>query len=366
LLADMGADVIKVEAPAGDALRQYPSTLAEESRAFLGVNRSKRDIVLDLKAPGGQAVLKRLVEQTDVLVHNFRPSVPARLGIDYTSLSAAKPDLIYCALTGYGDSGPLADKAGYDQVLQSITGICTFQGQSDEKPEIVYGSVVDFYAASLMSSAICASLYHRARTGNGQEISVSLLGAALAMQATRFVWADGEARDVGRDMRSGGVTGIHPCAGGSNIYLSANTPHFWKALCEKIGQPSLASNINYDTVRKRAERAAEIVPVLRAALKKHTALEWEQIFGETVPCGTVRPLEDMFDFPQVLQQNLVAHFNHPRVGGYRGFPGAFTFDGARRQAFAAPIHGQHTDAILSDHGFSPEDIERLRRDGSVS
>lgn len=159
LLADLGADVIKVEPPAGDILRQYPSTLASESRAFLGVNRSKRGIVIDLKNPEGLTVLKRLVSQADVLVHNFRPSVPGRLGIDYGALRTTKPDLIYCALSGYGTTGPLAEKAGYDQVLQSITGICAFQGQGKSEPEIVYGSVVDFYAAALLSNAVCAALF---------------------------------------------------------------------------------------------------------------------------------------------------------------------------------------------------------------
>src|SRR5580704_2505040 len=161
LLADLGANVIKIEPPTGDTLRQYPSTLEGESRAFLGTNRSKLGIVLDLKKPAGLDALKRLVKQADVLVHNFRPSVPARLGIDYETLRVIKPDIIYCSLTGYGETGPLKDKAGYDQVLQSVTGICTFQGENSGRPEIVYGSVVDFYAASMLATSICAALYHR-------------------------------------------------------------------------------------------------------------------------------------------------------------------------------------------------------------
>ena len=366
LLADLGAEVIKVEPPTGDTLRQYPSTLAEEGRAFLGVNRSKRGIVIDLKNAEGLGVLKRLVAGADVLVHNFRPSVAPRLGIDYAALKAVKPDLIYCILTGYGQSGPLAAKAGYDQVLQSITGICTFQGLGSGEPEIVYGSVVDFYAAALLSNAVCAALFHRQKSGEGQALSVSLLGAALAMQATRFVWADGEPREIGRDMRSGGITGIHPCAAGTSIYISANTPHFWKALCERIEAPALASNPDYDTVRKRAERADEIVPALRVALQKHTALEWEKIFGEAVPNGAVRAIEDMFDDPQVQHQGYVAHFEHPKVG-YRSLSGAFDFDGNEKpDAFAAPAQGQHTDAILAEHGYGADEIKSLRGNGAVS
>jgi formyl-CoA transferase len=366
LLADMGADVIKIEPPTGDTLRSYPSTLAAEGRAFVGVNRSKRGIVIDLKKPAGLAVLKRLVAGADVLVHNFRPSVPKRLGIDYAALKAVRPELIYCTLTGYGQSGPLAERAGYDQVLQSITGICTFQGLGKDGPEIVYGSVVDFYAASMLSNAICAALYHRAKTGEGQSLGVSLLGAALAMQATRMVWADNEPRQIGRDMRSGGITGIHPCADGTHIYISANTPHFWNALCKLIGTPELAANPDYDTVRKRAAKAGEIVPVIRAALQKHTAMEWEKIFGEEVPSGAVRAIEDMFDDPQVAHEHHVAHMDHPKIGGYRAFAGAFQFGAAARVApFAAPVQGQHAAEILSEHGYGAEEIARLKADGVV-
>ena len=206
-----------MEPPTGDTLRQYPSTLPGESRAFLGVNRSKLGIVIDLKKPEGLQVLLRLATRADVLVHNFRPSVPKRLGIDYKSLHKINSRLIYCALTGYGSNGPMKDRAGYDQVLQAITGICSSQGEGRSEPEIVYGSVVDFYAAALLAYAVNAALYHRERTGEGQDIGISLLGSALAMQATRFIWADNEPRKVWRDMRSGGVTGIHPAKEGSSI-----------------------------------------------------------------------------------------------------------------------------------------------------
>ncbi len=133
LLADLGADVVKIESPDGDTLRKYPSTLAAESRAFLGVNRGKRGLALDLKKPEGLAVLKRLVAKADVLVHNFRPSVPPRLGIDYASLRSVNPRLVHCALSGYGETGPLREKAGYDQVLQALTGMCAMQGPSADR-----------------------------------------------------------------------------------------------------------------------------------------------------------------------------------------------------------------------------------------
>jgi formyl-CoA transferase len=364
LLGDQGALVIKIEPPEGDNLRNYPSTLPGESRAFLGVNRNKHGIGLDLKHPDGLGVLRRLVERADVLVHNFRPAVPARLGIDYDRMRAVNERLIYCALTGYGDRGPLRDRAGYDQVLQTMTGICAEQGRPGD-PAIVYGSAVDFYTASMLAFAVSSALFERSRTGRGQHVSVSLLRSALTMQATRLVWVDGEARDVVRDLRSGGITGIHPTKHGS-LYVSANTPHFWKALCELAGLPELAGDPRFDTVRKRAEHAALLVPRLRAALQARTAVEWEAHFGERVPCAAARPVEDMFEHPQVAAEGILANFEHPGVGSYRGMAHPVRFgDGPPPTPFAAPQLGQHTREILAGFGYPAEEIDRLRRAGVV-
>jgi len=324
LLADQGADVLKVEPPDGDNLRQYPSTLREESRAFLGVNRSKQGMVLDLKQAAGLSTLMKLVREADVLVHNFRPSVPKRLGIDHETLSAINPRLIYCAVSGYGETGPMKDKAGYDQVLQTMTGMCALQGKRGGAPEIIYGSVVDYYAAALLAAGVSSALYERERSGLGQFVGVSLLRSALTMQSARLIWAEGESLDIGRDMRSGGVTGIHPTREGY-IYISANTPRFWKALCGKTGLDALVRDPRYDTVRKRAEHAGEIVPQLHASLTTRTALEWEQIFGDAVPCAAARRVEDMFDHPQVLAEDIIGSIEHPVIGRYRGVTRSIKF-----------------------------------------
>ncbi len=365
LLADQGAEVIKIESPKGDNLRKYPSTLAAEGRAFLGVNRGKLGMVLDLKTEQGLEVLLDLVRTADVLVHNFRPDVPPRLRIDFETLKQINPRLIYCALTGYGESGPLRNKAGYDQVLQSMSGICSMQG-SVQEPQIVYGSVVDYYAASLLAGGVASALYARERTGKGQYVGVSLLRSALAMQSARLVWAEGEPRDVNRDMRSGGVTGLYPTREGT-LYISANTPHFWAALCELTGLSLLADDPRYDTVRKRAQHADEIVPQVKQALSKKTAKEWEIVFGERVPCAAALQVEDMFDHPQVEAENLLTTYSHPLVGTYRGLTRAIKF-GERDTAQApraAPTFGQHTDAVLSDIGYAPEQTERLKKAGAI-
>ncbi len=346
LLADQGAEVIKIEPPAGDNLRNYPSTLTSESRAFLGVNRSKLGLVLDLKTEEDKSVLMDLIKEADVLVHNFRPNVPPRLGISYEQLEKVNPRLIYCAITGFGETGPLKDKAGFDQVLQAMTGMSFLQGKQEGPPEILYGSVVDYYASSLISSGVASALYEREKSGKGQYVGVSLMGAALTMQSARMIWANDEPKNIGRDMRSGGITGIHPTKEGY-IYLSANTPHFWKSLCEKVGLSDLSRDERFDSVRKRSIAQAEILPALRKALAQKSAMEWEAIFGEEVPCSAIRQIEDMFDFPQVLAADMVATFEHPIVGQYRGFKNPIQFSRTpSSEPFAAPTLGQHNALFI--------------------
>ncbi|MDY0744149.1 CoA transferase [Paucibacter sp. R3-3] len=365
LLADQGAEVLKIESPDGDNLRNYPSTLVNESRAFLGVNRSKRGLVLDLKKPEGLALLMRLVREADVLVHNFRPSVPKRLGIDFDTLSAINPRLIYCAVTGYGEAGPMKDKAGYDQVLQTMTGMCAFQGKPGHAPEILYGSVVDYYAAALLAGGVASALYEREKSGLGQSVGVSLLRSALTMQSARLVWADGEPLDVGRDMRSGGVTGIHPTKQG-HLYISANTARFWTSLCEKIGLPELAADERYDTVKKRAQHAAELVPRLHEALRQRSALEWEALFGDEVPCAASRRIEEMFDHPQVQAEGMIATMAHPVLGSYRGLTRAIKFARTPGPApFAAPTPGQHAAEVLAELGCDAAEQRALRAAGAL-
>ena len=365
LLADMGAEVVKIEPPTGDNLRRYPSTLEAESRAFLGINRSKRGLVLDLKKEQGLLVLNRMLGSADVLVHNFRPSVAPRLGIAYERFQASHPRLIYCVVNGYGESGPMKDYAGYDQVLQAMTGICAMQGKHGQPPEIVYGSVVDYYAAAMVASGVSAALYERERNNRGQYVGVSLLRSALAMQSARFIWAESESRDIGRDMRSGGVTGLHPAREGF-IYLSANTPHFWRALCEKVGLNSLADDPRYDSVRKRADCANEILPQLHNALLSHTALEWEQIFAQDVPSAAARSIADMFDHPQVLAEDMVTNLEHPSVGRYKGLTKAIKFSKTPGPSpFAAPTLGEHSDDVLAECGYSHNEIAQLRQQGVI-
>jgi formyl-CoA transferase len=365
LLADQGANVIKVEPPAGDNLRKYPSTLKAESRAFLGINRSKLGVSIDLKTSEGREIICKLIKNVDVVVHNFRPGVPEKLGIDFDKLQNINPRLIYCVVSGYGETGPLKSKAGYDQVLQTMSGMCSMQGERGGAPEILYGSVVDYYAAALVASATSSALYERERSGVGQYIGVSLLRSALTMQSARLVWAEGEPEDIGRDFRSGGITGLHPTRDGY-LYLSANTPKFWQSLCEKVGLPDFLINERYDSIRKRAEYADEILPSLQVALQVNTALEWEEILGDDVPCAAARRVEDLFNNEQVNAEEMLTTFKHPEVGTYKGQSRSVKFNRTPGpQPFAAPIFGQHTNEVLIELGFTIEECIELRKKGIV-
>jgi crotonobetainyl-CoA:carnitine CoA-transferase CaiB-like acyl-CoA transferase len=365
LLADLGAEVIKIESPQGDMLRQFPSSLPGEARFFLGTNRGKRAIALDLKQKEGLAILHRMVESADVLVENFRPSVPARLGIDYPRLKKINPRLVYAGLTGYGDEGPLSEKGGFDQVLQCLSGMAVFQGGGPEKPQLVLGSVLDYFTSALLAYGVAAALYHREKTGTGQYLSLSLLRSALTIQAGRFVWAESEGREVARDSGTGGLTGIHPTKQGA-LYISVHSNHFWAALCELISRPELVADPRCASMRSRAEHAAELVPIVRKALAAKTALEWEAIFGERVPCAAVRTIEDMFDHPQVLAEGLVTTLDHPAVGRYRTMAKPIKLsDTPGPEPTAAPAFGQHSDEILADYGFTAADIAALRGRGIV-
>ncbi|SDD36106.1 formyl-CoA transferase [Bradyrhizobium brasilense] len=363
LLGDVGADIIKIEPPGGDAVRQYPSSL-EECRSFLGVNRNKRSIVIDLKHAEGRAAFYRLVEQADVVVHNFRPSVPRSLGIDYETLQRRRPNLIYCSLTGYGENGPLRDHPGYDTMLQCFTGIAAMQGAATGQPQVMSGSIVDYFSATFVTMTILSALIHRLRTGEGQHVKPSLLRSSIALQAGQFIWAESEPRAVDRWWPAG-YGGIYPTKDG-DVFLQATTPAFWKNLCEHLGFPQLADDPRYDTFKKRNALKDEIKPLIREALMQHTALEWEQLMLGKVPVIAVRSIGDMFDHPQLLAEGLVVEHEHPRVGKYRSMSKAIEMGVGDRPTTRAPMLGEHTDEVLEHFGFKKDEINALRVKGAAA
>ncbi len=234
----------------------------------------------------------------------------------------------------------MAAKAGYDQVLQAMTGMTRLQGRSGGPPELIYGSPVDYYAAALVAGGVASALYEREHSGIGQYVGVSLLRSAITMQSARMVQSEGEGRDISRDMRSGGITGLHLTANGW-LYLSANTSHFWRALCERTGLAELVDDARYDTVKKRAKHADELVPKLREVLLTRSAEEWEILLADAVPCSVARAVEDIFDHPQTAAEDLMASIAHPTLGSYRGVTRSIKFSRTPGpDPFAAPLLGE--------------------------
>lgn len=368
LLGDVGADVIKIEPPGGDNVRNYPSSLDGENRTFLGVNRNKRSIVLDLKHPEGLDAFYRLVEKADVVVHNFRPAVPRRLGIDYETLRLRRPDLIYCSFTGYGESenGPFRDHPGFDTMLQCFTGLAAAQGvwTGAGQPQILANSIVDYYSASMVTIAILSALVHRLRTGEGQHVKASLLRSAISLQSGLFVWAESEPRDIQRTWGQS-YSGIYPAKEG-HVYLQATTHSFWKNLCEYLGFPQLGVDPRYDTLVKRNALKDEIRPLIRDALVQRTALEWERLLLGKVPCVAVRSREDMFDHPQALAEAIVVEHDHPKVGKYKSLGKAVEMGVGHKPTTRAPMLGEHTDEVLTQFAFADDEITALWAKGAVA
>ncbi|UPK28209.1 CaiB/BaiF CoA transferase family protein [Bradyrhizobium sp. 195] len=364
LLGDVGAEIIKIEPPGGDMSRHYPSNLNGECRTFLGANRNKRSIVLNLKLPEGQAAFHRLVKHADVVVHNFRPSVPRRLGIDYETLRSIRPDLIYCSFTGYGEKGPLRDHPGFDTLLQCFTGIASMQGGRNQNPQIQSGSIVDYYSASFVAFGILSALVHRLRTGEGQHVRTSLLRSAISLQAGQFIWAENEPRDIDR-WWGPSYSGIYPTKEGY-LYLQATTPTFWKNLCENLGFPQLADDPRFDTLKKRTELREEIRPLIREGLMQRTAIEWEELLLGKLSCIAVRSIEDMFDHPQILAEDLVVEHEHPIVGKYKAMSKSVQMGIGDKQTRRAPMLGEHTDEVLAQFGFQNDEIATLRATGAAA
>lgn len=367
LLGDAGATVTKVEAPAGDMMRQYPSTLAGENRAFLGANRNKRSIRLDLKNAEGRRAFHRMVRKADVVIHNFRPGVPESLGIDYETLRAVRPDLVYCSLTGYGErsDGPMRNHPGYDQMLQCFAGMAAAQGEASGTPVILRGSIVDFFASTLVAFGVTSAIVHRLRTGEGQHVEISLLRSTIALQVGRFIAADNEPVDAPREPDSTRVANALPTRGGY-LYFQASTPKFWSAFCEIIGLPELADDPRYDTIVKRFEDSDVLMPQIRDALLDRTALEWETAMQGRVPVVAVRSVSEMFEHPQVLAEGLVTELDHPVVGKYKTMTTAVKMGSGEVNVTRAPLLGEHTDDVLRHFGFDDTEVAQLHAERAVS
>jgi crotonobetainyl-CoA:carnitine CoA-transferase CaiB-like acyl-CoA transferase len=363
-LADMGADVIKVETR--EVVEGDSTSIGFD---FLNLHRNKRAMTLDLKQPEGVAVLKRLVARADVVVENFRPDVKHRLGIDYDTLSAINPRLVYGSISGFGQTGPYRDRPGYDQIAQGLGGLMSITGLPGQGPVRVGIPVADLTAGLFLAQGILVALLERERSGRGQWVHTSLLQAMVTMldfQAARWL-IDGEIPpQAGNDHPTGIPTGVFTTADG-HINIAASGQVMYRRLCEAIGARHLIADPRFASMADRSRHRQAMNAELNSVLVKRTSTEWIDILNRAgVPSGPILNVREVFDNEQVQHLGLAATVAHPERGEIRvqGLPATLSrTPGAVRQA--APTHGQHTDEILAELGYSPEDITRLRRDGVV-
>jgi crotonobetainyl-CoA:carnitine CoA-transferase CaiB-like acyl-CoA transferase len=363
-LADMGADVIKVatrEVVEGDSTAM--------GFDFLNLQRNKRAMTLDLKHPRALEVLKRLVARSDVLVENYRPDVKHRLGIDYETLSAINPKLVYGSISGFGQTGPYRDRPGYDQIAQGTGGLMSITGLPGQGPVRVGIPVADLTAGLFLAQGILVALIERERSGRGQWVHTSLLQAMVTMldfQAARWL-IDGEIPpQAGNDHPTGIPTGVFTTADG-HINIAASGQVMYRRLCEAIGATHLLDDARFKSMAERSRNRKTMNEELDKVLVTRPSAEWIEILNKAgVPSGPILNVKQVFEDPQVKHLGLAQPVRHSERGEIRvqGLPATLSrTPGAVRRG--APVHGEHTDEILAEIGYSREEIATLHRDGVV-
>lgn len=371
MLADMGADVIKVEkSPDGDDTRRMlPPKIGDEAAAYMMMNRNKRGIVLDLKTDGGKRVLHQLVQGADVLVENFGPGVMERLGFGYEDLKKDNPGLIYCSLSGFGRTGPYKDRRGFDLVAQAMSGIMSFTGEPGGPPAKCGPPLSDITAGILAAMGILAAYTHRLKTGEGQWVETSLFEAALV----QTYWQSAIAL----------ATGVTPKALGSAHPLNAPYQAFqaedgwivvgganqrnWLRTLDAIGAPELADDPRFRTGADRMGHIPELEAELARRFRAKPAAFWLQILDEKgVPCGPVLDMLQALNDPQTIAREMLVEVEHSTLGPVKtlGLPVKFSSTpGEVRKG--APVYGENTREILAQAGFSEQEIDAFRQEGAV-
>jgi crotonobetainyl-CoA:carnitine CoA-transferase CaiB-like acyl-CoA transferase len=360
LLADMGADVIKIEAMTGDGLRG-------QLGAFQGWNRGKRGMAIDLHANEGKAILQKLILRADVLVQNLRTGVAERWGADYPTVSKLNPRLVYLAMPGYGQSGPYIQKPAFDPLLQAMSGVMQAQGGDGNPPVYLRAAVCDYSGAMLGAWGVAMALYKRAKTGKGLFIHGALLNAAIAVQAGEFVDYPGKQKEprfgsLGRDA----VFRMYQARDGW-LFAGCETDRHWGGLCTAIGKPELASDARFVDAAGRTRNMFELASVLEPVFAARTVAHWLEALGrECVPCTRVNYFREMFDHPQLLENGLIAEHESVDVGPLKQIGMPLKLSGTPGKLWrAAPGLGQHNDEVLKEIGYSTRRIERLREKGVI-
>jgi len=351
ILSDLGADVVKVEPPTGDEARHFgPPFLGGEGMNFMALNRGKRSIVLDLKTAEGKEVASRLAETADVVVENFRPGVPSRLGIDYDSLKQYRPDLIYCSITGFGSQGPYRDRPALDLILQGMGGIMHRQGRGKE-PKLVVVTIADCFAAGLAVQAILAALFVREREGRGQLVEVNLFQSLLFAQAYRIMSPAGQVQLAAWE----DVCPYGPFKGADRWFnLAVATDRIWASFCEAVDRPDLLADPRFSTNPERVNHQDELLPVLNEIFATEPADHWLKVLDEAgVPAGPIVSVEDLFSDVHVVQTQGVVELEHPVAGPVWTIGLPFQMSGTPLAVGrAAPRLGEHTAEILAEIGMA--------------
>ena len=371
MLADMGARVIKVEQPGrGDDTRAWgPPFQNGESAYFLSINRNKESVTLNLKHPEGRRVLDALIERADVLVENFRPGTLERMGLGYADLSKQRPDLVYCSISGFGQTGPRRREPGYDAVMQGEGGLMSITGAPDGPGYRLGIAIVDIVSGMFSAYGIAVALLARERTGRGQYIDVGMLDsvAALLTYQAGIHFTTGEA--------PGRLGNRHPSitpyetleAADGELVVAAGNDQLWRTFCGVIGAEALADDARFRTNKDRVAARDALRPLLVERMRTRPAADWiERLKAAGIPCGAVRDLAQVFTDPQLIERAMVVALDHPVAGAIRqlgvpikmsGTPGAVRTP--------PPALGQQTEAILGELGMSGPEIARLRADGAV-
>lgn len=370
-LADLGAEVFKIEPPGtGDETRTFPPVRDGESHYYLAVNRGKKSIVVDLKSAEGLALVKDLAARCDVLVENYRPGVMERLGLGYEALKAINPRLIYCSISGYGQTGPLKDQPSFDIVLQARSGTLSMNGEPDGLPTKLGIPLGDLVGGINGPIGILSALYERERTGEGRHIDISLMDGLMGMLGyiAQLSFFGRDPQRVGSQHPNLVPYGIFPAKDGS-IVVACLTPSFWSRVCRSIDRPELCDDTRYDTLEKRRDAREEVNAIVSAFTRERTVDDLVAIFTEhEVPHAPILDVTEALAQPQAVARQMVVQTEHATLGTIPIVNRSIRFTGAEQPVpDAPPVLGQHTDAILAEVlDLTPERIATLKAAGVIA